>query len=234
MGNFFLPIQAVIGDALGVICPHSSRVCRRRPRPKSQQSRGSRPRVAYYGYRYYDPQTGRWPSRDPIEEEGGVNLYGFVGNDGVNWWDLLGRKKPCCGKVEYNPNNQCCENEKVVQKVILYVFQGRLGGDGDKICNGGTMSHSYVSGNTNGIPSYGKHPRKFGQEGSPFKGPGYVNREDTSRPNGDPGRDPSKATKTRRLVCPAEKERMLKEGPTKTPYTFIENNCHDWAQGYTN
>jgi hypothetical protein len=34
--------------------------------------------------------TGRWPSRDPIEEEGGINLYGFVGNDGVNWWDYLG------------------------------------------------------------------------------------------------------------------------------------------------
>ncbi len=28
----------------------------------------------YYGYRYYDPVTGRWPSRDPIEERGGVNL----------------------------------------------------------------------------------------------------------------------------------------------------------------
>ena len=35
--------------------------------------------------------TGRWPSRDPIEEQGGVNLSGFVGNDGVNWWDVLGR-----------------------------------------------------------------------------------------------------------------------------------------------
>jgi RHS repeat-associated protein len=46
--------------------------------------------VAYYGYRYYDPITGRWPSRDPIEEEGGLNLYGFVGNDGVGYWDLLG------------------------------------------------------------------------------------------------------------------------------------------------
>jgi len=46
--------------------------------------------VAYYGYRYYDPNTGRWPSRDPIEEKGGVNLYGFVGNNGVNAWDLLG------------------------------------------------------------------------------------------------------------------------------------------------
>jgi RHS repeat-associated protein len=44
----------------------------------------------YYGYRWYDPVTGRWPSRDPIEERGGVNLYGFVGNDGVNRWDLIG------------------------------------------------------------------------------------------------------------------------------------------------
>ena len=44
----------------------------------------------YYGYRWYDPVTGRWPSRDPIEESGGINLYGFVGNNGVNAWDYLG------------------------------------------------------------------------------------------------------------------------------------------------
>jgi len=41
-------------------------------------------------YRYYDPTTGRWPSRDPIQERGGNNLYGFVDNDGVNYWDVLG------------------------------------------------------------------------------------------------------------------------------------------------
>ncbi|MBK1881425.1 hypothetical protein JIN85_03295 [Luteolibacter pohnpeiensis] len=46
--------------------------------------------LLYYGYRYYDPVTGRWPSRDPIEERGGVNLYGFVRNDGVNEVDELG------------------------------------------------------------------------------------------------------------------------------------------------
>jgi uncharacterized protein RhaS with RHS repeats len=46
--------------------------------------------VTDYGYRYYDPLTGRWPSRDPIEEEGGVNLYGFVGNDGIGKVDVLG------------------------------------------------------------------------------------------------------------------------------------------------
>ena len=44
----------------------------------------------YYGYRYYDPVTGRWPSRDPIEERGGKNLYGFVGNDAIGRNDSLG------------------------------------------------------------------------------------------------------------------------------------------------
>jgi RHS repeat-associated protein len=28
--------------------------------------------LLYYGYRYYDPGTGRWPSRDPIDELGSV------------------------------------------------------------------------------------------------------------------------------------------------------------------
>jgi RHS repeat-associated protein len=46
--------------------------------------------VTYYGYHWYDPVTGRWPSRDPIGERGGVNLYGFVGNGGVNLVDVFG------------------------------------------------------------------------------------------------------------------------------------------------
>ena len=46
--------------------------------------------LVYYGYRYYDPNIGRWLSRDPIAESGGNNLYGFVGNDGINRWDRLG------------------------------------------------------------------------------------------------------------------------------------------------
>jgi RHS repeat-associated protein len=43
-----------------------------------------------YGYRYYDPTTGRWPSRDPMGENGGLNIYGFIKNDGVNYLDYLG------------------------------------------------------------------------------------------------------------------------------------------------
>ncbi len=43
-----------------------------------------------YGFRYYNPSTGRWLSRDPIQERGGLNLYGMVQNDAVNRWDYLG------------------------------------------------------------------------------------------------------------------------------------------------
>jgi len=62
---------------------------------KSAENWDFRVRVTYYGYRWYDPVTGRWPSRDPIEEEGGINLYGFVGNNGVNRFDYLGLTDLC-------------------------------------------------------------------------------------------------------------------------------------------
>ena len=39
---------------------------------------------------FYNPETGSFLNRDPIEERGGENLYGFVKNDGVNAWDYLG------------------------------------------------------------------------------------------------------------------------------------------------
>jgi RHS repeat-associated protein len=41
-------------------------------------------------YRAYNPSLGRWLSRDPIGEAGGVNLYGYVGNNAVNSVDSLG------------------------------------------------------------------------------------------------------------------------------------------------
>jgi RHS repeat-associated protein len=66
----------------------------------------------YYGYRYYNPSTGRWLSRDPIEElsfrrsylkslkrddsfelqsrmpDG--NIYAFLQNDSIDWYDVNG------------------------------------------------------------------------------------------------------------------------------------------------
>jgi RHS repeat-associated protein len=48
-------------------------------------------RLLYYGYRYYDPITGRWPSRDPIGEDGGINLNVMALNDPVGSIDPLGQ-----------------------------------------------------------------------------------------------------------------------------------------------
>jgi RHS repeat-associated protein len=47
-----------------------------------------------YGLRYYRSDLGRWLNRDPLQEVGGPNVYGFVGNrpqglidlDGLTWW----------------------------------------------------------------------------------------------------------------------------------------------------
>ncbi len=87
--------------------------------------------LRYYGYRWSDPVTGRWVSRDPIEEEGGLNLYGFADNNGVAEIDSVGLAvtvlpdgvvtsttgQPCCAGLPYNPSTQCCGSFGVAEKV---------------------------------------------------------------------------------------------------------------------
>ena len=45
----------------------------------------------YYGYRFYSPTLMRWLNRDPIEERGGLNLYGFCKNNAICMHDTDGR-----------------------------------------------------------------------------------------------------------------------------------------------
>ena len=61
--------------------------------------------LVYYNYRYYNPLDGRWTRRDPIGIEGGVNLYGYVGNTPIETNDQLGdifsqNQDTCCLKCE--------------------------------------------------------------------------------------------------------------------------------------
>ncbi|MBE6400896.1 MAG: RHS repeat-associated core domain-containing protein, partial [Verrucomicrobia bacterium] len=46
--------------------------------------------LVYYNYRHYSPAHGRFLSRDPIAERGGLNLYAFVGNTPTTHTDSLG------------------------------------------------------------------------------------------------------------------------------------------------
>jgi len=66
---------------------------------------------------FYDPIQGRWCSRDPIEEKGGENLYGFVGNDGIDRSDAVGLK------IE----SECPIDEYLSQKRVAFKRTGDIG-----------------------------------------------------------------------------------------------------------
>ena len=46
--------------------------------------------IYYFGRRYYDPILIRFVNRDPLAEQGGINLYAYVANNPINEFDLLG------------------------------------------------------------------------------------------------------------------------------------------------
>jgi RHS repeat-associated protein len=43
--------------------------------------------LVYFGYRFYVPHLGRWLNRDPLQEEGGINLYAYVKGDPLGYVD---------------------------------------------------------------------------------------------------------------------------------------------------
>ena len=65
----------------------------------------------YYGYRYYNPSTGRWLSRDPIGEIGGLPLYCLLSNDGLDSVDRLGLRQPPDGWMPVPPYHPASEGQ---------------------------------------------------------------------------------------------------------------------------
>ena len=47
--------------------------------------------LVYFGYRFYSPYQRRWLNRDPLQEQGGINLYGYVNGDPLGYVDPDGR-----------------------------------------------------------------------------------------------------------------------------------------------
>ncbi len=58
--------------------------------------------LPYYDYRYYNPGTGRWLSRDREEGNGGLNPYALVDNEPISFTDPLGLWKWKGGKRDGN------------------------------------------------------------------------------------------------------------------------------------
>ena len=68
--------------------------------------------VFFYGYRYYDPVTGRWPSRDPIGEQGGLNFYAFNVNSAIQRFDDLGHESREAAEAQREARNSANKEGK--------------------------------------------------------------------------------------------------------------------------
>ena len=113
-------------------------------------------------------EWGRWISRDPIEEDGGLNLYGFCGNNPLNVFDKDGRDtgggggsnppivfecsiEVCCGPATFMfPRGHC---------VIRFKNSGGITG-----CRGGPSGNGHPSGagGSSGSSGSGKGNRQSG------------------------------------------------------------------------
>ena len=65
----------------------------------------------YNHYRYYDPKVGRYITRDPIGLEGGINVYGYVGNNPLKRIDPRGLFEVCVEDPENPLGNDTCGND---------------------------------------------------------------------------------------------------------------------------
>jgi len=60
--------------------------------------------LIYFGYRYYDPEIGRWISPDPMGTIAGLNMYAFVRNNPIKYVDYFGfnsQLDPNCGCTQH-------------------------------------------------------------------------------------------------------------------------------------
>ena len=74
--------------------------------------------LVLYEYRAYSVTLGRWLSRDPISERGGIGLHAFAGNDPANRHDILGLRSPIFGPGELCVDKSC---EGVDLSLLTYI-----------------------------------------------------------------------------------------------------------------
>jgi hypothetical protein len=115
--------------------------------------------------RWYSPSTGRWFSRDPIEERGGLNLYCILANNAVSGIDALGLEEAIPRSKPYNISVKKCQ----IYVAYGHNWVGRDDLDGLNLitnisgtsCSYATAVGCYSSSVPNSIPLPGYHPPSY-------------------------------------------------------------------------
>ena len=104
----------------------------------------------YYGFRYYDSVNGSWLNRDPLGEGGGFNLYAFVLNNAIRYYDLLGKKPKCSSCPD------CASEQQTVNQTntVVLLAQQLVASNQTNVVNrttGVTTAESSVSSAKTGL-----------------------------------------------------------------------------------
>lgn len=67
----------------------------------------------YYNFRYFSSELGRWLSRDPIGEEGGLNLFCILRNSTISLYDYWGLVCYCGKDITEALNKHLSDIEKL-------------------------------------------------------------------------------------------------------------------------
>jgi RHS repeat-associated protein len=124
--------QSVLYDAWGKQWTTGSLGDTNRLRWKGLVWDGDVSQLYYMRNRWYDPQTGRFLSEDPIGLDGGINAYAFAGADPINGSDPLGLLcgqpgEPACPVRGIDVTAPACDWRCLLQGIGYGEFGSPLG-----------------------------------------------------------------------------------------------------------